>query len=430
MQSGLGEAFKATVQIGGVSQNVMVPSCFRAKIETAAGELLLNPRLEFDQFDGNRNTVLIRLGSTTQIAEPAVRLTLELICEGAVLRVYPLLLDFPEMGNHPRAKWAAMDSRHRSAKVINAVFNIDSPAYPTALKISTGMDRDVVDRAAPLPPELQSAGAVKTVWIPLLIGVILILLAAIFGLIYLIKKAARPLHTAPAATTSKSTVVKQKKRSRQDAPIVDFDDGSRSITMPQLTPSNEAPPPKAPGGQLPANAFNLFTSREGQSIHIEEISDAMQEAQFWMSINDPGRAIEILEPQCVDENPTTPVMWLLLLELYRTAQDTEKFARLRQRFKQKFNTHILGMNESAQPHSVRFLCDFDHLTGKLAAFWNTNYILPFLESLLVDDREGERVGFELSVYQDILLLIAIAKELGQQTEPAVNALSAGSAQVH
>jgi hypothetical protein len=37
--------------------------------------------------------------------------------------------------------------------------------------------------------------------------------------------------------------------------------------------------------------------------------------------------------------------------------------------------------------------------------------LPFLESLLVDDRDGKRMGFELPVYRDILLLISVANEL-------------------
>ena len=37
--------------------------------------------------------------------------------------------------------------------------------------------------------------------------------------------------------------------------------------------------------------------------------------------------------------------------------------------------------------------------------------MPFLESLLVDDRDGKRMGFELPVYRDILLLISVANEL-------------------
>jgi len=175
---------------------------------------------------------------------------------------------------------------------------------------------------------------------------------------------------------------------------------------------------KAKNAAVPS-AFNLFANREGQSIHIEEISDAMQEAEFWLSIKDPQRAIEILEPQSMNDNPSTPVMWLLLLDLYRMVENRDRYNQLRTRFKQKFNSNILEYSESPKPDAIKFLCDFEHLTSKLTAFWNTNYILPFLESLLIDDREGERVGFELSVYQDILMLIAMSKEL-EKPEVKIN----------
>jgi len=162
-----------------------------------------------------------------------------------------------------------------------------------------------------------------------------------------------------------------------------------------------------------SSSFNFFSNR-GQSIQIEEISDITQEAEFWMSVNDPHRAIEILEPQSRDENPTTPVTWLYLLDLYRLVGDEDNYTDLRQRFKQKFNAKVPNFKEEIVQQNVRLFEDFPHLVANCCAFWQTDEIVGYLESLLVDDREGERIGFDLPVYRDILFLLSICNEIKRQ----------------
>ncbi len=159
-----------------------------------------------------------------------------------------------------------------------------------------------------------------------------------------------------------------------------------------------------------SSTFNFFAAK-GNSMKVEEISDVTQEAEFWMSVNDPQRAIEILEPQGAIEVPDSPVPWLYLLDLYRVTKNKEKYDALRDRFVLIFNANIPDFETDPADSASRLLEDFEHLMGKIAGLWNTNDILPFLQSLLVDDRDGKRMGFELPVYRDILLLIAIANEL-------------------
>ncbi|HTD05854.1 hypothetical protein [Undibacterium sp.] len=159
-----------------------------------------------------------------------------------------------------------------------------------------------------------------------------------------------------------------------------------------------------------SSTFNFFAAK-GSSMKVEEISDVTQEAEFWMSVNDPQRAIEILEPQAAIEVPESPVPWLYLLDLYRVTKNKEKYDALRDRFVLIFNANIPDFEVDPADTVSRLLEDFEHLMGKICGLWNTNDILPFLQSLLVDDRDGKRMGFELPVYRDILLLIAIANEL-------------------
>jgi len=162
-----------------------------------------------------------------------------------------------------------------------------------------------------------------------------------------------------------------------------------------------------------SSTFNFFSSRTN-SVKVEEISDVTQEAEFWMSVNDPERAIEILEPQAELDHPESPVPWLYLLDLYRVVGNKDKYDPLRDRFVVFFNANVPEFEIDPATLPTRHLDDFEHLSKKICSMWNTNEILPFLESLLIDDRDGKRMGFELPVYRDILLLISIANELERQ----------------
>lgn len=532
LRSNLGEAFRASVAVQGISPNLMVAGCFRSKIETIEGALLAKPRIGIDDSHADKNLVLIRLSTTEPIAEPAVKLTLELICDGYMMRVYPLLLDYvemaspvsgipleqtqeqpqpvqskapvmkpvsirPETDRAPEASGTRMPSHNAKQARPKSAGNVTS--HKDALKISNeeiptpvaasgtapaqtpqsqeqqrlsenksaeetfakmmrdesnlvstqdelkkeqqraqGLETEVLRLKMDLQLKDQKQQTLPVVLIILNVVVILLFVVVVAVLVVMLRKARR----AEKQNWSDGSFERRKPRSEQVAtrdslPVPEelparIESATEAVREPEvskyLTNLNQdqnlavAAPEKAKGkGKVAAApyAFNLFANREGQSIQIEEISDAMQEAEFWLSIKDPQRAIEILEPQSMNANPSTPVMWLLLLDLYRMVENRDKYNQLRIRFKQKFNSNILEYGESPRPDSIKFLCDFDHLTSKLTAFWNTNYILPFLESLLIDDREGERVGFELSVYQDILMLIAMSKEL-EKPEVKIN----------
>lgn len=159
-----------------------------------------------------------------------------------------------------------------------------------------------------------------------------------------------------------------------------------------------------------SSIFNFFSPR-GSSVKVEEISDVTQEAEFWISMNDPQRAIEILAAQEQVEHPDSPVPWLFLLDLYRTVADKGKYNCLRDRFISFFNANIPEFEADLSQITTRHLEDFEHLIDRVCRAWDGNGIIPYLESLLIDDRDGKRAGFDLPVYRDILMLLGIAHEL-------------------
>jgi hypothetical protein len=175
-----------------------------------------------------------------------------------------------------------------------------------------------------------------------------------------------------------------------------------------------------------SSVFNFYAP-VGNSLNVEEISDVTQEAEFWMSVNDPQRAIEILEPQASGDHPDSPVPWLYLLDLYAVVKDRQKYESLRERFVGTFNANVPGFGAQPEGDGVLQLEDFAHLIKRICEIWNTHEIIPFLQSLLVDDRDGKRLGFELPVYRDILLLITIAHELERERAAPQSAAGAWAA---
>ena len=205
-----------------------------------------------------------------------------------------------------------------------------------------------------------------------------------------------------SSSAPQSTIAKTKSKTESQQALGNID--APSIFGKNYTPSLE---------DTNSSTFNFFSSR-ATSVKVEEISDVTQEAEFWMSVNDPERAIEILEPQAELDQPDSPVPWLYLLDLYRVVGNKEKYDPLRDRFVVFFNANVPEFEVDPATLPSRHLDDFEHLSKNICSMWNSNEILPFLESLLIDDRDGKRMGFELPVYRDILLLISIANELERQ----------------
>ncbi len=149
----------------------------------------------------------------------------------------------------------------------------------------------------------------------------------------------------------------------------------------------------------------------------EEILDEIQQAEFWMDMQQPQRAIEILESNWGTERPSSPLPWLYLFDLYRMVDDKDKYVELTERFEHIFNGKVIAWEDRESLQHQRSLEDFPVLLKKITQLWSTGEIVPFMENLLIDDRDGRRQGFDLTAYRDILFLANIAYEVSESGVP-------------
>ena len=192
---------------------------------------------------------------------------------------------------------------------------------------------------------------------------------------------------------------------------------SIALAMSAAPPVPPAPLPAAPASTPAAGPGNLqFAEIRMQSTSPEEISDVMQEAEFWLSLRDLERAADVLEPYATYEQAGSPLPWLYLFDVYRELGAREKYDSLRDRFQRIFNGKALTWEEQqlVLPDAPqRGVEDVPHVALKLTTLWQTEAILPYLEGLLIDDRDGTRAGFDIAVYKEIMFLILLAYELEQ-----------------
>ena len=207
-----------------------------------------------------------------------------------------------------------------------------------------------------------------------------------------------------------------------------------SPLQPSLTNGLAMPAPSSAAIQDNGVPLHHLAAEQGESVEpstlgeiemakVEEISDVLKEVEFWMLLNDHERVLEILEPLNNAGKPESQVPWLYLLDIYRETQDQEKYEALRKQYAGFFNVNIPLWEDHDMEEKSRSLEDFPHVVQQICNRWPQRGIVAFLESLLIDDRNGKRAGFDLPVYRDLMMLISLAKEV--QKSASTSAASAG-----
>ena len=149
-------------------------------------------------------------------------------------------------------------------------------------------------------------------------------------------------------------------------------------------------------------------------IQVEEHSDPIAHAEFWLALKKPEIAIEILEAVC--ENDTTPKSGMMLFDLYRQTQHRAQYEDLKRRFKTIFNTKVPDWEEMELGQDSYRLKDMPDLMHRINQVLHKRGVRHFLKNLLIDNRGGTRQGFEYGVFCDLVRLF----EAVQAGKPVVN----------
>ena len=133
--------------------------------------------------------------------------------------------------------------------------------------------------------------------------------------------------------------------------------------------------------------------------------DVRQQAEFFLSLGQTARAVQVLQKE-VDESPTVgPQIFLDLLTLYHSLGQRASFDSVRQRFTHEFSARVPDFN--AFKDEGRGLDSYPEILARITASWGTVSGRPTLEACILRD-PATSASFDLAAFRELLLLHAIA----------------------
>ena len=174
--------------------------------------------------------------------------------------------------------------------------------------------------------------------------------------------------------------------------------------------------------EYPVNAHGEATEKSAESLNdtfatqptapeFEEHSDRqiLAEAKAYEKNDRDDEAIEHIKWAIRAKQKVSIELWLYLLDLYRKQNKQEDFDNYAKAMHQTYNVMIPQWKEKKVAMVVaQTLEDFPHLAEKLCAIWpSAAPAMDFLQGLVDDNRDGERLGFSRAVVDEILLLCLI-----------------------
>lgn len=166
---------------------------------------------------------------------------------------------------------------------------------------------------------------------------------------------------------------------------------------------------------------SLFVSTTGElqsQFSVEEFDDEqniLDHADVFLSHGRTTLAIQLLQNHLIEHPKKSVTEWLFLLDLLAKDNMQAMYEQTTLECKEHFNIRIAAFTNdegSAKQH----LEDFPRVIAGLVDIWGTPAAQVYLDDLIYNSRLENRVGFEKSVLEELLLLKTITQEAGNSAQ--------------
>jgi len=145
-------------------------------------------------------------------------------------------------------------------------------------------------------------------------------------------------------------------------------------------------------------------------IHSQEMLDARQQADFFMTLGQYDDAIHVLEGCIHDSGEFNPLVYLDLLNVFHTLSRKADYERYRTQFNQLFTGLVpeyASFNDGGNG-----IEDYAEVLEQIVALWPTKEALEHIEKCMVRTAEPAAVqGVRLDAFRDLLMLHGVVKQL-------------------
>ena len=147
-----------------------------------------------------------------------------------------------------------------------------------------------------------------------------------------------------------------------------------------------------------------------RALKAEELHDVQQEADFFSSLGEYDRAIDVLRSHIQANPETSAVAWLDLVEIYHRLGRREDFDWVRREFQRRFNAKVPEFdNYSLENAGIEA---YDNAMQRIIALWPARRVLDVIEESIFrgPSKDGAQ-AFSLQAYRELLLLHHIGQQV-------------------
>ena len=160
-----------------------------------------------------------------------------------------------------------------------------------------------------------------------------------------------------------------------------------------------------------AYQFTTYSSgQDAQELGVSDLAQATEKASVFVTLGRPAQAIDVLRDHIDHEPKSSPMAWLMLLDLYRQTARNEDFNDIAERFHLEFNAVTPEWAHAIAPLHDAGLAAFPYLVARIREDWPGVKARNFIEDLLYDNRGGSRIGFSIPAFRDLLTLHSMIEE--------------------
>ena len=205
------------------------------------------------------------------------------------------------------------------------------------------------------------------------------------------------------------------------------DEDLTAFLQPEVT--SQAPPPASMKEAPPGQAGRLATQEPGgeaitaalneshptvavtpQKINPESVQDIRQQSEFFVSLGQTHRAIQILNQHIANSDLPNPLICIDLLGLYHHTNQAAEFYPLRDVCQQHFNVQLPDLTSFQQ--EGQDLASYPEVLTTLTRLWPGEPVLVFMDScIFLKAATKPHPPFDLAAFRDLLSLHAVAEEL-------------------
>lgn len=148
------------------------------------------------------------------------------------------------------------------------------------------------------------------------------------------------------------------------------------------------------------------------TVTVDELSSIEEEAEVFLLLGRMDMAIGVLR-HYVESNDAAPAhIWMSLLDILHAQGLRQEFEKLAIEIRERFNVALpTWEGANARSNELTGLEHFPHLLAKITSHWNKPDCLDYLHGLTQDNRNGERGGFHLEAFRDLLMLIGMLEHM-------------------